>query len=101
MSILARVFDRLSLAAADIVRSGRFLQFLRDGINNFRAGGSRQLSQFVKGILQIPFRDAFLFEADQERALLCFSRTRFNHSGAPKAFGAALAAESISQLRCD
>src|SRR6058998_3296308 len=99
MSILARVFDRLSLAAADIVRSGRFLQFLRDGINNFRAGGSRQLSQFVKGILQIPFRDAFLFEANQERTLLCFLPTRFNHPCARTS--AAPVAESISQLRCD
>src|SRR5437870_7122482 len=99
MSILARVFDGLSFAATDVVWSGRFLQFLRDGINNFRAGGIRQLSQFVKGILQIPFRDAFLFEANQKRALLRFLRTRFNHPCARTS--AAPVAESISQLPCD
>src|SRR5439155_7800865 len=99
MSILTRVFDRLSFAAADIVRSSWFLQFLRNGIDNFRAGGIRQLSQFVKGILQIPFRDAFLFEANQKRTLLRFLPTRFNHPCARTS--AARVAESISQLPCD
>ena len=44
MSILARVFDHFRFSLADVVRRGRFLQFLRDRIDNFRAGGIRQLS---------------------------------------------------------
>jgi hypothetical protein len=53
--------------------------------------------------VQVPLRDAFFFEANQERALPHFLRTRFNHPlcepaklfGAPNAFGA----ESL--LRCE
>ena len=89
--ILTRIFDRFRFAATDVVRRSRFLQLLRDRIDNFGAGGIRQLAQFFERILQVPFRDAFLFEANQERALLCFLRTRFNHPlcANPEAFGAA------------
>jgi hypothetical protein len=97
MPILARVLDRFRFTPADIVGRGGFLQFLGDRVDHFRAGGIRQLSQLCEGILQVPFRDAFLFQANQERALLRFLRTCLNHPCAPNAFGA----ESISQLRCE
>src|SRR4029453_14396379 len=97
--ILTRVFDRFRFAAADIVRSSRFLQLLRDSINYLRPGGIRQLSQFVERILQIPLRDAFLFEANQKRTLLRFLRMRFYHL-APKAFVPPNVFGAKSLLRC-
>ena len=72
--ILERFLDHLGFAFADVIRRGRFLQFLRDGIDDFRAGRAGQLAQFFHRIAQIPFRDAFLFQTDQERALLFFFR---------------------------
>ena len=45
-----------------------------------RAGRARQLAQFFHRIAQIPFRDAFLFEADQERALLFSFWLKFQSS---------------------
>src|SRR6266436_623779 len=77
--ILTRILDGLRFAAADIVRSGRSRQFLRDCVDHFRTRRTRQFSQFVERILQVPLRDAVLFQANQERALLCFLRTRFDH----------------------
>ena len=68
--ILKRLLDHLRFAFSDVVRRRRFLQFLRDGVDDFRAGGVGQLAQFFHRIAQIPFRDAFLFQTNQERALL-------------------------------
>ena len=77
--VLERFLDQLRFAAPDVVGRRRFLQFLRDGADHFRAGGVGQLAQFLHRIAQIPFRDAVLFEADQDRALLRFLRANFNH----------------------
>src|SRR5207248_11687504 len=77
--ILTRILDQLCLAATDVIRSRRFRQLLRDRINDFGASRTRQFAQVFESILQVPFRDALLFQANQERALLCSFRTRFNH----------------------
>jgi len=66
------VSDGFRFALADVIWRSRFLQFLRDRIDNLRASGIRQFAQFCERILQVPFRDAFLFEANQERAFLSF-----------------------------
>ena len=103
MSILTRFFNGFRFAATDVVWSSRLRQFLRHSVDDFGSRGVRQLAQLVEGIVQFPLRDALLFQANQERALPRFLRTRFNHAlrepakpfGAPNAFGA----ESL--LRCD
>src|SRR5438046_10417500 len=77
---LTRILDQLGLAATEVIWSSRFLQLLRDCINDFGARGARQFSQFFERILQIPFRDALLFQANQKRTLLRSLRTRFDHS---------------------
>src|SRR5947207_2150930 len=69
-------------AGADAIRPGRLLQFLGDGIDDFGAGRIRQLGEFFHRIAQVPFRDTCLLETDQERALLFFLRTNFDHSPA-------------------
>ena len=78
--ILERLLDHLRFAFADVVRRRRLLQFLRDGIDDLRTGGVRQLAQFLHRIAQIPFRDAFLFQTDQERALLFSFWLKFQSS---------------------
>ena len=77
--VLERFLDQLGFAFPDVIRRGRLLQFLRDGIDHFRAGGVRQFAQFFQRIAQVPFRDALFLETDQERALLNFFRANFNH----------------------
>ena len=77
--VLERFLDQLRFALPDVVRRRRLLQFLRDGVDHFRAGGVGQLAQFLHRIAQVPFRDAILLEADQDRALLRFLRANFNH----------------------
>ena len=52
---------------------------LRQRVDVGPAGGVRQLAQFVHRIAQVPFRDAFLLETDQERALLVFFGADLNH----------------------
>ena len=48
LSILQCRLERFGFAFADVVGRGRLLQFLSDRIDNFRAGGIRQLRQFVE-----------------------------------------------------
>ena len=100
LSILQRIFDRFGFAFADVIRRGRLLQFLRDGIDYFRAGRIRQFRQFRERILQVPLRDALFFQADQQGALVCFFRTRFNHS-LTQLRDLLRVAKSRSQLPCD
>ena len=53
--LLDRFLDQLRFAFADVIRRGRLLQFLRDRVDDFRAGGAGQFAQFFHGIAQIPF----------------------------------------------
>src|SRR4051794_30170162 len=77
--VLERFLDQFRLSFADVIGRGRLLKFLRDGVDYLGAGGIRQLGQFFHRIAQVPFRDAFLLETNQERALLLIFRTNFNH----------------------
>ncbi len=61
---LQRIFDRFCFTFADVIRRGRLLQFLGDGIDDFRASGIRQLGQFFERILQVPFRNALFLETN-------------------------------------
>ena len=42
------MLDLLGFAFADVVRCGRLLQFLGDGIDHFGASGICQLGEFVE-----------------------------------------------------
>src|SRR4051794_19223254 len=42
--VLERFLYQLRFAFADVIRRGRLLEFLGDGIDHFRAGGVRELS---------------------------------------------------------
>ena len=77
--VLVRFLDQLRFAFANVVPRRRLLEFLGDGVDDFSAGGIRQLREFFHRIAQVPFRNALLFETDQERALLLILRTNFNH----------------------
>src|ERR1700748_1385895 len=82
MLILERFLDQLRFSLADVIGGRRPLEFLSDRVDYFSASGIRQLGQFFHRVAQVPFRDAFLLETDQERALLFFVRTNFDHSPA-------------------
>ena len=82
MLVLERFLDQFGFAFADVVRRRRLLEFLGDGVDDFGPGGIRQFGQFFHRIAQVPLRDAFLLETDQERTLLFLLRTYFNHSPA-------------------
>ena len=58
------MLDCFRFAFADVIRRGRFLQFLGDSVDDFSAGGICQLGQFLKRILQVPFRDALFLETN-------------------------------------
>ncbi len=75
--VLERFLDQLGFAFADVKWRGRLRQFLRYGVDHVRARRARQLTQFLERIAQVPFRDAFFFESDEERALLFSVRLRF------------------------
>ena len=77
--VLERFPDQLGLAFADVIRRRRLLQFLGHRVYYVGAGGIRQLGELLHRIAQIPFRDAVLLEADQDRAFLNFLGTNLNH----------------------
>src|SRR4051812_12463988 len=98
--VLKRFLDQFRLPFADVIGRRRLLKFLRDGIDDFRAGGIRQLGQFFHRITEIPLRDTFLLETDQERALLLLVRTYFNHSPAKTRAACCEISSTASSGRC-
>src|SRR5262245_18562079 len=67
--ILARLLDGFRFAAADVVRGGRLLQFLRDCIYDIGSRRIGQLAQLIEGIVQVPFGDALLLQPDEKGTL--------------------------------
>jgi hypothetical protein len=71
-------FDFLDFSATYIVGGGGMAEALRNGADDFRAGGGCELGEFIHRLAQIPLAYSIAFDAYKER-LFAFTRLSLKH----------------------